>query len=210
MSWTKLSLVAETIIVMLTKKCQNAKVGVSKIKRQSIHNPQLYITPVGSSNLVAYPQHLRPRKSHRLLGLFLFASLRRRGKSPNRPAGRTPLDTPLYGRSDRRTLPASEVTAAESFITINREKYMGYVVLHLDKSPSNEAAMTAHIARTQMPPNADPSRTHLNRELIAFPEGVADRTQAINYRLAHAGLTRKIGKNQVKVIRVMLTDRLKI
>lgn len=82
---------------------------------------------------------------------------------------------------------------------------MGYVVLHLDKSPSNEARMTAHIARTQMPPNADPSRTHLNRELIAFPEGVADRTQAINYRLAHAGLTRKIGKNQVKVIRVMLT-----
>ena len=82
---------------------------------------------------------------------------------------------------------------------------MGYVVLHLDKSPSNEAAMTAHIARTQMPPNADLSRTHLNRELIAFPEGVADRTQAINYRLAHAGLTRKIGKNQVKVIRVMLT-----
>ena len=41
---------------------------------------------------------------------------------------------------------------------------MGYVVLHLDKSPSNEAAMTAHIARTQMPPNADLSRTHLNRE----------------------------------------------
>ena len=34
---------------------------------------------------------------------------------------------------------------------------------------------------------------------------MADRTQAINYRLAHAGLTRKIGKNQVKVIRVMLT-----
>lgn len=82
---------------------------------------------------------------------------------------------------------------------------MGYVVLHLDKSPSNEAAMTAHIARTQMPPNADPSRTHLNRELIDFPEGVADRTQAINYRLAHAGLTRKIGTNQVRVIRVMLT-----
>ena len=46
---------------------------------------------------------------------------------------------------------------------------MGYVVLHLDKAPGNEARMTAHIARTQMPPNADPSRTHLNRELIAFP-----------------------------------------
>ena len=72
LSWTKLSLVAETIIVMLTKKCQNAKVGVSKIKRQSIHNPQLYITPVGSSNPVAYPQHLHPRKSQSLLRLFLY------------------------------------------------------------------------------------------------------------------------------------------
>ena len=82
---------------------------------------------------------------------------------------------------------------------------MGYVVLHLDKAPGNEARMTAHIERTQMPANADPSRTHLNRELIAFPEGVADRTQAINYRLEHAGLTRKIGTNQVRVIRVMLT-----
>ena len=116
LSWTKLSLVAETIIVMLTKKCQNAKVGVSKIKRQSIHNPQLYITPVGSSNLVAYPQHLRPRKSHRLLGLFLFASLWRRGKSPNRPAGRTPLDTPsavvpTAGRSRVRNQPTQSSTA---------------------------------------------------------------------------------------------------
>lgn len=82
---------------------------------------------------------------------------------------------------------------------------MGYVVLHLDKAPGNEARMTAHIERTQIPTNADPSRTHLNRELIEFPEGVADRTQAINYRLAHAGLTRKIGTNQVRVIRVMLT-----
>ena len=71
---------------------------------------------------------------------------------------------------------------------------MGYVVLHLDKSPSNEAAMTAHIARTQMPPNADPSRTHLNRELIAFPEGVADRTQAINYRLADTKDRKEPGK----------------
>lgn len=31
---------------------------------------------------------------------------------------------------------------------------MGYVVLHLDKSPDNEVPMTAHIARTKMPPNA--------------------------------------------------------
>ena len=82
---------------------------------------------------------------------------------------------------------------------------MGYVVLHLDKSPDNEVPMTAHIARTKMPPNAIPELTYLNEELVEFSEGVADRTEAINHRLEHAGLTRKIGTNQVRVIRVMLT-----
>lgn len=82
---------------------------------------------------------------------------------------------------------------------------MGYAVLHLDKASGNETKMTAHIERTQMPKNADPTRTHLNRELIEFPEGVTNRTQAINYRLDNAELERKIGKNQVRVIRVMLT-----
>lgn len=82
---------------------------------------------------------------------------------------------------------------------------MGYVVLHLDKSPDNEVPMTAHIARTKMPPNAVPELTYLNEELVGFPEGVADRTEAINHRLEHAGPTRKIGTNQVRVIRVMLT-----
>ena len=82
---------------------------------------------------------------------------------------------------------------------------MGYVVLHLDKSPDNEVPMTAHIARTKMPPNAMPELTYLNEELVEYPEGVADRTEAINHRLEHAGLTRKIGTNQVRVIRVMLT-----
>lgn len=65
--------------------------------------------------------------------------------------------------------------------------------------------MTAHIARMHMPPNAMPELTYLNEELVEFPEGVADRTEAINYRLDHAGLTRKIGTNQVRVIRIMLT-----
>ena len=82
---------------------------------------------------------------------------------------------------------------------------MGYVVLHLDKSPDNEVPMTAHIARTKMPPNAVPELTYLNEELVGFPEGVADRTEAINHRLEHAGPTSQIGTNQVRVIRVMLT-----
>lgn len=82
---------------------------------------------------------------------------------------------------------------------------MGYVVLHLDKSPDNEVPMTAHITRTKIPTNAIPELSYLNEELVEFPESVADRTEAINHRLEHAGLTRKIGTNQVRVIRVMLT-----
>lgn len=65
--------------------------------------------------------------------------------------------------------------------------------------------MTAHIERTQMPKNADPERTHMNRELVEFPEGVNNRTEAIQHRLDTAGLTRKIGTNQVRAIRIMLT-----
>lgn len=82
---------------------------------------------------------------------------------------------------------------------------MGYVVLHLDKSPRNEAAMTDHIERKVIAPNVDPKRTHLNKELIPFPEGVTNRTEAIKHRIKNAGLSRKVGKNQVQVIRLILS-----
>jgi hypothetical protein len=82
---------------------------------------------------------------------------------------------------------------------------MGYVVLHLEKSPGNESAMTDHIERNVIHPNVDPNRIHLNKELIDFPEGVTNRTEAIQHRLETAGLTRQVGKNQVQVIRFMLS-----
>lgn len=82
---------------------------------------------------------------------------------------------------------------------------MGYAVLHLDKAKGADSGMSAHIERTIHPKNADPARTHLNHELIQFPEGVASRTQAIQHRLDTAGLKRKIGKNQVQAIRILLT-----
>lgn len=56
---------------------------------------------------------------------------------------------------------------------------MGFVVLHIDKASGNDAGMTAHIERTLDPTNADKERTHLNRKLVEFPEGVDNRTQAI-------------------------------
>lgn len=75
----------------------------------------------------------------------------------------------------------------------------------MEKTSGTDAAMSAHIERTVKPKNADESRTHLNRELITFPYGMENRTQAIQHRLDTAGLTRKIGNNQVRAIRVLLT-----
>ena len=65
--------------------------------------------------------------------------------------------------------------------------------------------MSAHIERTILPKNIDPTRTHLNRELIEFPDGVRNRTVAIRHRLDTARLKRKIGKNQVQAIRIVLS-----
>ena len=82
---------------------------------------------------------------------------------------------------------------------------MGYAILHLEKAKGTDSGMSAHIERTFSPSNVDSSRSYLNRELISYPPGVKNRTQAITYRLEHAGIKRKIGSNQVRAIRVLLT-----
>lgn len=82
---------------------------------------------------------------------------------------------------------------------------MGYAVLHLEKAKRADSGMSAHIERTIQSKNTDPTRTHLNRELIQFPDGVRNRTAAIQHHLNTAGQKRKIGKNQVQAIRIVLT-----
>lgn len=82
---------------------------------------------------------------------------------------------------------------------------MGYAVLHLGKAKGTDSRMSAHIERTVHPKNADRTRTHLNRELVQFPEGVRNRTQAIAHRIETAGIRRKVSANQVKAIRILLT-----
>ena len=77
--------------------------------------------------------------------------------------------------------------------------------MHLEKANGADGAMSTHIERTVHPKNADRMRTHLNRELVQFPEGVKNRTQAIAHRIETAGIRRKVGTNQVKAIRVLLT-----
>lgn len=86
-----------------------------------------------------------------------------------------------------------------------------YAVCHLQRGSGNDSGMSCHIERKTadgkkyVPANADISKTHLNRELIKFPDGVTNRTGAIQHRLENAGLHRKIGKNQTKAVRIILT-----
>ncbi len=86
-----------------------------------------------------------------------------------------------------------------------------YAVCHLQRGSGNDSGMSCHIERkdaqgkTYVPDNADRSRTHLNRELVSFPDGVRNRTEAIQYRIDHAGLSRKVAGNQCKAIRIILT-----
>lgn len=86
-----------------------------------------------------------------------------------------------------------------------------FAVCHLERAKGNDSGMSEHIERRKpdgkkyIPENADGNRTHLNRELIKFPEGVERRHQAIKYRIENAGLQRKVGKNQTQAIRVMLS-----
>lgn len=82
---------------------------------------------------------------------------------------------------------------------------MDFAVFHVQKGVGGDSKMTSHIERESHPNNADATRTHLNKELIEFPEGVANRTEAIQHRLKNAGLKRKIGKNQVQALRIILS-----
>ena len=72
----------------------------------------------------------------------------------------------------------------------------------MEKAHGSDSGTTAHIERFIIPKNADPTRTHLNRKLITYPDGIKDRSAAIQRRLEEAGLTRKIWNNQVRAIRI--------
>ena len=83
---------------------------------------------------------------------------------------------------------------------------MGYISIQFNKAKgSADTGASDHIERKTMPKNADPTRTHLNRELVEFPDGVADRTEAISHRIRTAGIKRKITPDQVRAIRIVLS-----
>ena len=72
-----------------------------------------------------------------------------------------------------------------------------YAVCHLQRGSGNDSGMSCHIERKDakgkiyVPDNANADRTHLNRELVRFPEGVSNRTEAIQHRIDTAGLRKK-------------------
>ena len=121
----------------------------------------------------------------------------------------TPIATIIAGQEKVRNFitPAQSLTLKSTSIMSNIQ----YAVCHLQKGSGNDSGMACHIERKNakgevyLPNNADPSRTHLNRELITFPPEVTCRTEAIKHRIDKAELHRKVGKNQVKAIRIMLT-----
>ena len=83
---------------------------------------------------------------------------------------------------------------------------MGYISIQINKAKgSADTGASDHIERKTTPKNADPTRTYLNRELVRFPDGVADRTEAISHRIRTAGIKRKITPNQVRAIRIVLS-----
>lgn len=85
---------------------------------------------------------------------------------------------------------------------------MGYISIQINKAKgAADTGASDHIERKTTPKNADPTRTHLNRELVQFPDGVADRTEAISHRIRTAGIKRKITPDQVRAraIRIVLS-----
>lgn len=83
---------------------------------------------------------------------------------------------------------------------------MGYISIQFNKAKgSADTGASDHIERKTIPKNADPTRTSLNRELVDFPDGVTNRTGAINHRIRTAGIKRKITPDQVRAIRIVLS-----
>lgn len=83
---------------------------------------------------------------------------------------------------------------------------MGYISIQFNKAKgSADTGASDHIERKTIPKNADPTRTCLNRELVEFPDGVTNRTEAINHRIRTAGIKRKITPDQVRAIRIVIS-----
>ena len=102
--------------------------------------------------------------------------------------------------------PCAGRNAASGIVQLKNKFIMGHFSLDFKKAKgSSDARESDHIERKVIPDNADPTRTHLNRELVKMPSGVYGRDEAIAHRIKMAGIKRKITNDQVRVIRTVLS-----
>lgn len=109
------------------------------------------------------------------------------------------LYTPPFAmRHDRsRRKPTNQIVKPE-----NEKQSWEILSIQINKAKgSADTGASDHIERKTIPKNADPTRTHLNRELVEFPDGVSDRTEAISHRIRTTG----ISPDQVLAIRIVLS-----
>lgn len=144
-------------------------------------------------------------KSHRLIRAFSSRTADANAKNtPMSQRGCTPLNTPFAPCGyDRR-----QTDTDKQVCTTSKTRNRHGIYQHPNQQGERGGADTGasdHIERKTSPKNADPTRTHLNRELVQFPDGVADRTGAISHRIRTAGIRRKITPDQVRAIRIVLS-----
>ncbi len=83
---------------------------------------------------------------------------------------------------------------------------MGNFTFDIKKAKgTSDARQSDHIERKVIPDNANPTRTHLNMQLVTYPDGVNGRDEAIAHRLQTAGIKRKITNDQVRVVRIVMS-----
>lgn len=82
-----------------------------------------------------------------------------------------------------------------------------YAVFNIKKPKGGLNSVAKHIERTHHPDNARAELSHLNRyDLIEYPPGVKTLAEAVEHRIATAGIGRKIGPNQVRCLTAVMTS----
>ena len=82
-----------------------------------------------------------------------------------------------------------------------------YAVFNMRKPKGGLNSLGLHIERRHHPDNARADLSHLNRyDIVKLPPGCKTIAEAVEYRISHAGLARKVGKNQVRCLTAVMSS----
>lgn len=125
-------------------------------------------------------------------------------KIPNRPSGCTPLDT--LPRPSARAEHRQERETNETECQTNKSKQAnGIRSITLRESKGSGQRHVCPHRENDTAEERRPDKDTSQPRTYPVPDGVSNRTAAIQHRLNTAGLKRKIGKNQIQAIRIVLT-----